>query len=94
MQLRHKEGHPVHVTDVDCCPSAMRMAPSSEWRRASDEQKFASDRDRNRHTLAAHGCVDETTGVPNQEFTQFHLAENLASFVALSPSIRRPCHHR
>jgi len=45
-----------------------------------DEQKFASDRERNQHTLAAHGCADETTGVPNQEFTQFNLSENLASF--------------
>ena len=79
MQLRHKEGHPVHVM--------MWVAPIRDARgsiigmaQSFDEQKFASDRDRNQHTLAAHGCVDETTGVPNQEFTQFHLVENLASF--------------
>jgi|SRR5580692_2188211 diguanylate cyclase (GGDEF)-like protein/PAS domain S-box-containing protein len=79
VQLRHKEGHPVHVL--------MRVAPIRDARgsiigivESFDEQKFASDRNRNRHTLAAHGCVDETTGIPNQEFTQFHLNENLATF--------------
>jgi diguanylate cyclase (GGDEF)-like protein/PAS domain S-box-containing protein len=80
MQLRHKEGHPVHVL--------MRVAPIRDERgsvigiaESFDEQKFASDRDRNQQTLSAHGCMDETTGIPNQEFTQFHLNENLASFV-------------
>lgn len=79
MQLRHKEGHPVHVL--------MRLAPLRDPHgsiigivESFDEQKFGSEWDRNRHTLAAHGCMDETTGVPNHEFTQFHLAENLASF--------------
>jgi len=80
MQLRHKEGHPVHVL--------MRIAPIRDSRgsvigvaQSFDEQKFTSDRDRNRDTLAAHGCMDETTGIPNHEFTRFHLSENLASFV-------------
>jgi diguanylate cyclase (GGDEF)-like protein/PAS domain S-box-containing protein len=80
MQLRHKEGHPVHVM--------MWVAPIRDARgsiigmaQSFDEQRFASDRDRNQHTLAAHGCGDETTGIPNQEFTQFHLGENLASFI-------------
>jgi two-component system, cell cycle response regulator len=79
MQLRHKEGHPVHVL--------MRIAPIRDSHgsiigiaESFDEQKFASDRDRNRLTLAAHGCMDENTGIPNREFTQFHLTENLASF--------------
>jgi two-component system, cell cycle response regulator len=77
MQLRHKEGHPVHVM--------MWIAPIRDDRgsiigmaESFDQQKFSSDRDQ--HTLAAHGCMDETTGVPNQEFTQFNLVENLASF--------------
>jgi diguanylate cyclase (GGDEF)-like protein/PAS domain S-box-containing protein len=78
MQLRHKEGHPVHVL--------MRIAPLRDPHgsiigvaESFDEQNFATERDRNRHTLAAHGCMDETTGVPNHEFTQFHLGKNLAS---------------
>jgi diguanylate cyclase (GGDEF)-like protein len=45
-----------------------------------DAQKLAMDRDRRQDNLAAYGCVDETTEIPNQPFTQFHLHENLASF--------------
>ena len=79
MQLRHKEGHPVHVL--------MRIAPLRDSHgsiigiaESFDEQKFESEREHNRHTLAAHGCVDETTRIPNHDFTQFHLSENLSSF--------------
>jgi diguanylate cyclase (GGDEF)-like protein/PAS domain S-box-containing protein len=79
MQLRHKAGHPVHVL--------MRIAPVRDQHgsiigiaESFDEQKFGSERDHNQHTLAAHGCMDETTGVPNHEFTRFHLSKNLASF--------------
>jgi diguanylate cyclase (GGDEF)-like protein/PAS domain S-box-containing protein len=79
MQLRHKEGHPIHVR--------MRIAPIRDSRgsvigiaESFDEQKFTPERDRNRHTLAAHGCMDDATGIPNHEFTVFHLSENLASF--------------
>jgi two-component system cell cycle response regulator len=78
MQLRHRAGHPVHVL--------MRVAPVRNSHasiigitKSFDEQRFGSDRDR-RHSLAAHGCMDETTGIPNHEFTQFHLSENFASF--------------
>lgn len=79
MQLRHKEGHPINVP--------MRIAPVRDPHGSIiglaenfDEQRFASDRDRNLHHLAEHGCMDEITGVPNREFTQFQLAKNLASF--------------
>jgi diguanylate cyclase (GGDEF)-like protein/PAS domain S-box-containing protein len=79
MQLRHKEGHPVHVL--------MRLAPLRDPHssiigivESFDEQKFASEWDRDLNTLAEHGCMDETSGVPNHEFTRFHLTENLASF--------------
>lgn len=37
-------------------------------------------RDRRQSALAAHGCLDEATGIANQSFTLFHLRENLASF--------------
>jgi|SRR5579863_3250349 len=79
MQLRHKEGHPIHVL--------MRIAPIRDPHGSIiglaenfDEQRFASDRNRNLSHLAAHGCIDAITGVPNREFTEFHLLENLASF--------------
>ncbi len=78
MQLRHKEGHPVHVL--------MRIAPIRDAHgsligivESFDEEKFAVD-ERDHRTLALHGCMDETTDIPNHEFTQFHLSENLASF--------------
>jgi diguanylate cyclase (GGDEF)-like protein/PAS domain S-box-containing protein len=79
MQLRHKEGHPVHVL--------MRIAPLRDPHgsiigiaKSFDEQNFAAERDRNRQTLEEHGCMDETTGVPNHEFTRFHLRRNFAGF--------------
>jgi two-component system cell cycle response regulator len=79
MQLRHKEGHPVHVL--------MRIAPLRDPHgsiigiaESFDQQRFESGRDGNRHTLAEHGCMDETTGIPNRDFTQFHLSENLAGY--------------
>ena len=81
MQLRHKEGHPVHVL--------MRIAPLRDPHgsiiglvESFDEQGFATERDRNRHTLAEHGCIDDTTAIPNHEFTQFHLRKNLSSFAS------------
>jgi diguanylate cyclase (GGDEF)-like protein/PAS domain S-box-containing protein len=79
MQLRHKEGYPVHVL--------MRIAPLRDPHgsiigiaESFDEQKFESDRDRNRNTLAAHGCMDEVTDIPSHDFTRFRLSENLAGF--------------
>jgi len=79
MQLRHKEGHPVHVL--------MRIAPIRDAHgsitglaESFDAEKFASERDRSRHILAEHGCIDETTGIPNHDFTQFQLSKNFASF--------------
>ena len=81
MQLRHKEGYPVHVL--------MRIAPLRDSHgsvtgivESFDEQAFAAERDRNRHTLAQHGCIDDTTSIPNHEFTQFHLRKNLSSFAS------------
>jgi diguanylate cyclase (GGDEF)-like protein/PAS domain S-box-containing protein len=78
MQLRHKEGHPIHVL--------MRLAPLRDRHgsimgiaESFDEQSFGAERDRNRHTLATHGCMDESTDVPNHEFTRFHLGKNFAS---------------
>ena len=47
-----------------------------------DEQRFTFGRNRHQHNLAVYGCLDETTGTPDQGFTQFHLRETLASFAA------------
>jgi diguanylate cyclase (GGDEF)-like protein/PAS domain S-box-containing protein len=79
MQLRHKEGHPVHVL--------MRIAPVRDSRgsivgiaESFDEQQFTSERGREQQSLIEHGCVDQTTDTPNREFTEFHLGETVASF--------------
>ncbi len=79
MQLRHKQGHPVPVmTRVaafrDIHGSITGVVASF------DEQRLVTDRDRQQYNLAAYGCMDEITGIPNHGFTQFHLRENLAGF--------------
>ena len=78
IQLRHKQGHRV--------PVRMRIVPIRDHHgsvigvaESFDEPGFAFE-DRRQHDLAAYGCLDETTGVPNHGFTQFHLRENHASF--------------
>lgn len=77
--LRHKEGH--HVP-VRLCLAPVRDSHGSiiGMVESFDEQRFTSERDRRQNNLAVYGCLDEITGVPNHEFTQFHLRENLASF--------------
>jgi len=77
MRLRHKEGHPI--------PVLLRTVPIRDRRgillgaaESFEEQRLASDRDRRQRNLS-DGCVDETTGMPNREFTQFNLRENLTS---------------
>lgn len=75
----HKTGHrvQVHIWAVpirDEHGSIVGMAGSFDVLRAGVA------RDRRQSTLAAHGCLDEATGIANQSFTLFHLRENLASF--------------
>lgn len=79
MELRHKEGHQVPVR---VCIVPIRNEHGSIFAIAEsfDERGFTSEDDRRQHTLAAYGCLDETTNVPNRGFTQFHLKENLESF--------------
>jgi two-component system cell cycle response regulator len=79
IQLRHKQGHQI--------PVRMQIAPIRDQYGALlgiaenfDAQKLALDRDRRQYNLAAYGCVDEVTEIPNHNFTQFHLQENLARF--------------
>ena len=79
IRLRHREGHPVpvlmHVAAVRDEHGAIIAVAES-----FDPQRFATDKDRMQHNLAAYGCMDETTDLPNSGFTSFHLRENLASF--------------
>jgi diguanylate cyclase (GGDEF)-like protein/PAS domain S-box-containing protein len=78
MYFHHKEGHriPVHIWSFpirDANGSVIGAAESFEGRNAA-EKKHAHD------SLGAYGCLDETTGVPNRGFTEFHLRENLEKF--------------
>ncbi|HZR58947.1 MAG TPA: diguanylate cyclase [Terriglobales bacterium] len=80
IQLRHKQGHRVPVM-LRIVPIRDQHGSMSGAALSFDEQKFTQARDRHQHHLAAYGCLDEITGIPNHSFTQFHLRENLASFV-------------
>ncbi|MGA9798978.1 MAG: diguanylate cyclase [Terriglobales bacterium] len=76
--FHHKEGHriPVHVWSVpirDENESVVGVAESFEGRSFVDQR-------RSHDSLAAYGCLDETIGIPNRGFTEFHLRENLAKF--------------
>jgi diguanylate cyclase (GGDEF)-like protein/PAS domain S-box-containing protein len=79
IQLRHRQGH--------SSPVLMRVAPVFDGNgsiigaaQSFDEQRFTSDSDRNQSSLAAHGCLDGTTEVPNRGYLEFQLREGLAGF--------------
>lgn len=77
--LHHKAGHsiPVHlrVNPIrDEHGSVIAIAGSF------DEELWGTEPEIRETNLAAHGCLDVTTGVPNHAFTQSHLRENLAFF--------------
>ncbi len=77
--LHHKAGHSVpvrlHVHPIrDQHGSVVAIAQSF------DEERAGSEADFHENNLAAHGCLDAVTGVPNHAFTQSHLRENLAFF--------------
>ena len=78
IDLRHREGHrvPVRAWAVplrDAHGSVIGVAQSFDRDAKISEQ-------REEQNLAACGCLDEITGVPNHSFTEFHLQENLDSF--------------
>ena len=77
--LRHKAGHRV--------PARLRITPIRDQRgslvgaaQSFEEERETLDLDLHQTNLAAHGCLDVLTGVPNHAFTQSHLRENLAFF--------------
>ncbi len=79
IQLRHKQGH--------SCPALMRIAPVFNQHgsilgaaQSFDEQRFPSESERTQSSLAEHGCLDQTTEVPNRGYLQFQLREGLAAF--------------
>jgi PAS domain S-box-containing protein len=77
--LRHKTGYqvPVKVWTIairDARGAIVGAAESFEVRNTASEQE------RHQSTLAAHGCLDTTTGLPNHGLTRSHLRESLVLF--------------
>lgn len=75
----HKRGHSV--------PVLMRMAPIRDARGSViavvvhfDTHNASSQRVQDRRIAAPSGCKDAVTGLANQEFTEFHIRENLVSY--------------
>src|ERR1051326_1922499 len=73
--LHHRNGHQV--------PVHLRVAPIRDDRGSiigaaeSFEEQNVESHD---GELAAYGCLDVATGVPNHDFTQSHLRESLATY--------------
>ncbi|MGO9125659.1 MAG: diguanylate cyclase domain-containing protein [Terriglobales bacterium] len=76
--LRHKNGRPV--------PVLLRITPipghsgTIQHVAGSFHEPHAARPARNRRTSVPSMCLDETTGVANHGFIEFHLRENLACF--------------
>lgn len=73
--FRHRQGHqvPVHLRVVPIRDDRGSVIGAAE----SFEELTADSHDAD---LAAYGCLDASTGVPNHAFTQSHLRESLATF--------------
>ncbi len=78
--LHHKSGHSVPVRLL---LNLIRADHGSVAAIAAnfEEEIWASEPSFHENNLAAHGCLDVITGVPNHAFTQSHLRENLAFYV-------------
>lgn len=79
IQIRHRHGHRIPVR-LWIEPIRDEHGSILGTVQSFDNHRFNLDDERKQYTLAAYGCLDETTGLPNHGFTQFHLRENLASF--------------
>ena len=79
VHFRHHAGHRVAM-QVWSVPVRDENGVAIGVAESFHELKSTSDRNRRQGMLAAHGCLDATTGVANTDFTHFHLRENLASF--------------
>jgi len=79
IELRHKEGHRVPVRTW-VVPLRDHHGVFIGAVLSFDQHIHVAERSQREHSLAAYGCLDEVTQIPNHSFTQFHLRENLASF--------------
>ncbi|HKS77008.1 MAG TPA: diguanylate cyclase [Terriglobales bacterium] len=77
--LRHKAGHRVPVR-LHANPIRDRAGAIVGAAESFDEASFVLPLDRHQSQLAACGCLDPGTRLPNHAFTQSHLRENLCCF--------------
>ena len=78
VEIRHNDGHhlPIRVWFVPIRDQhGVIVAVAQSFNRHVHEPD-----QRRQQNLAMHGCLDTLTGIPNHEFTEFHLRENLESF--------------
>jgi diguanylate cyclase (GGDEF)-like protein/PAS domain S-box-containing protein len=79
IELKHREGHRLPI-QVWLNPIRNAKGTVIGVAKSFHRHVQGSGENRRQHNLALYGCLDDVTGVPNQDFTQFHLRENLASF--------------
>jgi len=79
MFFQHRSGHrlPVRVRVV---PIRDRQGSVIGAAECFDEHTFLPERASYQNNLAAHGCLDVSTGAMNHAFTLSHLRENVAFF--------------
>lgn len=79
MFFHHRSGHrvPVRVRAVPIRDQQGSVIGAAE---CFDEHTFLPDKTSYQNNLAAHGCLDLSTGTMNHAFTLSHLRENLAFF--------------
>jgi len=77
--IHHKAGHSVPVR-LQVHPIRDQHGSVVAVAQSFDEEGASTEPDFHENSLAAHGCLDAVTGVPNHAFTQSHLRENLAFF--------------
>jgi diguanylate cyclase (GGDEF)-like protein/PAS domain S-box-containing protein len=78
--LRHKSGHPVPVL-FRITPVSGRNGVARHVAGCFHEPRAAAGPVRERRTPVPSICLDESTGVANHGFIEFHLRENLAGLV-------------
>lgn len=77
--VRHRAGHRVAVR-LHTVPLRDSLGDIIGAAESFDDQVSFAERDRRENNLAAHGCLDSITGIPNREYTKMHLHESLHAF--------------
>jgi diguanylate cyclase (GGDEF)-like protein/PAS domain S-box-containing protein len=74
--LRHRAGHRIAV-QVHTVPLKDNHGAIIGAAESFDDQVAFSGRERRDSHLAAHGCLDSVTGLPNRGYSHMHLRESL-----------------